>query len=288
MLSSIQKTTIRPAHEEDRQPLANLIHFEAHVHRHLDWRPPLNWLGYHPYLTIERNGKFLAALACPPDPPNVAWIRLFAVSSGIGVPNAWNQLWAAAREQLLADNPGQLKAAAIPLQGWFRSLLEKSDFSLTHRVVVLSWMRGEEPPEEKHNGFIIRPMNYDDLSSVESVDAASFSLVWQNSRPCLEMAFNQAAVATVVEGTDGLVGYQISTSGPMGGHLARLAVHPDHQGKGIGYSLLRDLLVQFKRRGILSVTVNTQHDNRASMALYEKVGFRRTGEEYPVYQCDLR
>jgi len=288
MLSSIQKTTIRTATEADRQPLANLIHFETHVHRHLDWRPPLDWLGYHPYLTIERNGKFLAALACPPDPPNVAWIRLFAVSSWIGVPKAWEQLWEAAREQLLADNPGPLKAAAIPLQGWFRSLLEKSDFTLTHRVVVLSWMRGGEPPEIELPGYIIRPMNYDDLSAVEGVDAASFSLVWQNSRPCLEMAFNQAAIATVVEGPDGLVGYQISTSGPMGGHLARLAVHPAYQGKGIGYSLLRDLLIQFKRRGIQSVTVNTQHDNQASMALYEKVGFRRTGEEYPVYQYDLR
>jgi ribosomal protein S18 acetylase RimI-like enzyme len=288
MLSSIQKTTIRPATEEDRQQLANLIHFEAHVHRHLDWRPPLDWVGYHPYLTIERNGKFLAALACPPDPPNVAWVRLFAVSSGLSVGKAWEQLWGAARESLLDTHPHELIAAAIPLQGWFRTLLEKSDFTLTHRVVVLAWRRGETPPAVKTGGFVIRPMNFDDLNAVEAVDASSFSLVWQNSRPCLEMAYQQAAIATVAEGPDGLVGYQISTAGPMGGHLARLAVQPEYQGQGIGSSLLRDLLVQFNRRGVQSVTVNTQHDNQASMALYEKVGFRRTGEDYPVYQSDLR
>lgn len=288
MLSSIQKTTIRAATEEDRRHLANLIHFEANVHRHLDWRPPLDWLGYQPYLTIERNGKFLAALACPPDPPGVAWIRLFAVSSGLSVGKAWDQLWSAAREELLDTYQGELLAAAIPLQGWFRSLLEKSDFSLMHRVVVLAWQRNEDIPEERPSEFHVRPMNFDDLSAVEAVDAASFSMVWQNSRPCLEMAYQQAAIASVVEGPSGLVGYQISTAGPMGGHLARLAVHPDYQGRGIGYALLRDLLLQFRRRGVQTVTVNTQHDNKASMALYEKVGFRRTGEEYPVYQYELR
>jgi ribosomal protein S18 acetylase RimI-like enzyme len=48
--------------------------------------------------------------------------------------------------------------------------------------------------------------------------------------------------------------------------------------------LLRDLLVQFKRRGALRITVNTQEDNLASIALYERAGFTKTGESFPVYQ----
>ena len=84
-----------------------------------------------------------------------------------------------------------------------------------------------------------------------------------------------------------MAGYQISTSTPMGGHLARLAVLPENQDHGIGKALLVDLLSQFARRGIVKVTVNTQADNLSSLNLYHKLGFHLTGEEYPVYQLNL-
>jgi RimJ/RimL family protein N-acetyltransferase len=34
---------------------------------------------------------------------------------------------------------------------------------------------------------------------------------------------------------------------------------------------------------LLRITVNTQSNNTASLALYEKIGFHRAGEQYPVY-----
>jgi ribosomal protein S18 acetylase RimI-like enzyme len=103
----------------------------------------------------------------------------------------------------------------------------------------------------------------------------------------LEIAFHQAAVATVAEYEGRLVGYQISTGTPIGGHLARLAVLPNVQGKGIGYALLYNLLSQFAQRGSRTITVNTQRDNLASLSLYHKAGFQLTGEEYPIYQLEL-
>lgn len=284
MITSVQQITVRSATEEDRQGLANLLHFETHVHRHLDWRPPLDWIGHEPYLIAEREGRLLAALACPPDPPNVAWIRLFAVSSAVPAGKAWEELWSIAYAQLSATEKTP-KIAAIPLQSWFRKVLEANDFIRTHKVIVLAWKHGEVPPERDSSLITIRPMNFDDLSAVEEIDSAAFGSVWQNSQSCLEIAFRQASIATVADGPQGLAGYQISTATSMGGHLARLAVHPDSQGMGIGYNLVRDMLSQFKRRGALSVTVNTQQDNLASLTVYERAGFRRTGEEYPVYQC---
>jgi ribosomal protein S18 acetylase RimI-like enzyme len=73
----------------------------------------------------------------------------------------------------------------------------------------------------------------------------------------------------------------------MGGHLARLAVLPDFQGMGIGSALVQDLLWYFRRRGAQRVTVNTQKDNLASLAVYRKAGFFLTGEEYPVFQYNI-
>jgi ribosomal-protein-alanine N-acetyltransferase len=103
----------------------------------------------------------------------------------------------------------------------------------------------------------------------------------------LETAFQQATIATVAEDEDGIIGYQISTAGSSGGHLARLAVHPKVQGRGIGYALARDMLSQFYRRGALKVSVNTQIENEASLALYQKVGFRQTGEVYSLFETYL-
>ena len=277
-----EQVAIRFAQDKDRQQLASLIHFSPWVHRHLDWRPPLDWIGYQPYLLAESAGQVLAALTCPPDPPDVAWIRLFAASSEITVADAWDILWPAAHEYLWG-----VTVAAIPLQGWFSQQLLAAQFDHTHDVAMLVWENQMLPPESQVPGCIIRLMNFDDLSRIKKLDALAFNPIWQQSTDMLETAFKQAAIATVAEIPDGIIGYQISTAGSGGGHLARLAVHPQVRGQGVGYALARDMLVQFQRRGALRVTVNTQIENDASLALYQKAGFHLTGEVYPVYEAHL-
>ncbi len=277
--------TVRSATNHDRQQLANVIHFEARVHRHLDWRAPLDWIGHEPFLLagIERN--IIAALACPPDPVEVAWIRLFAVAGSNSPWDAWQALWPVAHD-MLARQAG-ISIAAIPLQQWFQALLEKSSFYQSHNVVLLSWQRGSPIPVRRTSPVRIRQMTFDDLHLVAQIDAAAFGHIWRNSYDSVVLSFRQAALATVAEDDEGVKGYQISTASPMGGHLARLAVLPENQGGGIGYALVRDTLDQFERRGALRVTVNTQEENLASLSLYAKLGFRLTGEKYPVYQYDF-
>jgi ribosomal protein S18 acetylase RimI-like enzyme len=281
------QTIIRPAVQEDRQKLANLIHFEIQVHRHLDWRTPLDWIGYPPYLVMEQRKSLMAALACPPDPPMVAWIRLFAVAHNLSLERTWTALWLDTLEQFASMHEVKW-AAALALWPWFAQVLEANGFEESNRVVLLSWEAGNKLPESHSSEVIVRPMNFDDIGGVHDVDAASFVPIWQNSRPSLELAYRQAAVATVAEYQGQMVGYQISTASPVGGHLARLAVVPGFQGHGIGAALVGDLLTQFKRRGARKVTVNTQKDNSSSLNLYQKIGFCLTGEEYPVYLLNLK
>ncbi len=276
---------IRPAAENDRKQLASLIHFETFVHRHLDWRAPLDWVGFSPCLVAEQNGSLVATLISPPDPPGIAWIRLFAVSTNFDTKEAWKRLWPEARARMAGDR--DMTIAAIPLQYWFRELLDMSGFQQINQVVMLLWERANSIPENSAQQIGLRPMNYDDLRIVGELDEVAFGELWRNSLDSLELAFKQAAIATVAEEEGRLVGYQISTASPMGGHLARLAVAPTHQGKGIGYSLVRDTLYQFTRRGAVRVTVNTQLDNVGSLALYKKAGFKDTKEKYPVYWFKL-
>lgn len=286
MFTRKKQLRVYSATNEERQAIANLIHFGAYVHRHLDWRPPLDWLGRRPFLVSQHDREVVGVLVCPPDPPDIAWIRLFAVAHGVSAEQVWRELWDQALPQL-REFSGSLSVAAIPLHRWFNKILENSGFLCDHRVVVLSWEPRQRPAALFPQALTIRPMTQADIPEVEKVDASAFGGVWQNSQSCLEIAFRQSALASVAEIHKRVVGYQISTATQMGGHLARLAVLPEHQRSGIGYALVDDLLSQFEKRGARNVTVNTQHDNQVSLSLYQKAGFRLTGEEYPVYEYNL-
>ena len=274
----------RTANPSDRTQIANLMYFEPHVHRHLDWRAPLDWLGASEYWVLEQSGIITAALACPPDPEGVAWLRLFAHSSLVPLVEAWTILWETARTALQGRD---LVVAAITVSDWFESLLVDNGFTGQQQIVVLEQnsFRFQQPliPSD----IQIRPMSEADLPAVVLVDDAGFERLWKNSLNTLRFGFLQAGFATVAQINDEVVGYQISTRNSFGAHLARLAVAPQQQRHGIGYYLVQDLLNKTRLAGLQRLTVNTQSDNRASLALYKKIGFVLTGERYTVFTYRL-
>lgn len=274
------RSAIRQALPADQSRIANLMYFENRVHRHLDWRTPLDWLGSPEYWVLEEYGHLSAALACPPDPQPVAWLRLFAVSSSVSLPHAWRALWGVAQESMHGRG---LTAAAIVMHNWLEELLRDSGFSEYQKVVLLSQegvpFAWQSNPHQLH----IRPMTRADLPDVAALDAASFAPLWQNSQASLQYAHSLAELSTVGVLDGEIVAYQMSTRNPFGAHLARLAVHPRCQGQRFGYLMVQDLLQKMQAQGLTRLTVNTQNDNTASLSLYEKIGFKRTGEQYCVF-----
>lgn len=277
-------TFVRPADLSDQQQLSNLIFFENRLHRHLDWRSPLEWLGAPFYWALDDSGQIMAALACPPEREGIAWVRLFVYSGRWSAENAWAMLWQTAREEIA--RAGGAKVAAIAIQPWFQNLLGASGFENRQQIVLLEW-RYQPTAARETAGIRIRKMTEADLPDVEKTDAASFDPLWQNPLETLRRAYAQALYATVAESENGIIGYQISTGGGQRAHLARLAVHPAVQGKGAGRALLKDLFVSLTYMGILRLSVNTQSDNQASLSLYQRMGFMRTGEQFPVYTFDI-
>ena len=272
---------VRPAVDSDQQKIADLILFEAHVHRHLDWRTPLEWIGCSPYLVLEEGGRLLGALACPPDPDSIAWIRLFVFTSHpAGLP-IWLPLWNAARDQLVES--GGATVAVIATQRWFDSILLESGFDLNGHITLLEWNYQSPVRAPLPSNINLRAMTVADLPQVVDVDSAAFEPLWRNSLPALDKAYSQSSHAFIIEDSSGLLGYQLSTGSPLGAHLARLAVRPEVQGQGLGAALVGDLIDRILNGGGSRVTVNTQANNAASLALYHKLGFRRTGEQFPVY-----
>ena len=278
-------TLVRPAHVNDHQQLSNLIFFETRLHRHLDWRTPLEWLGAPFYWALEEGRQITAALACPTEVMGIAWVRLFVYAGRWSAENAWNILWDTAQHEIA--RAGGAKVAAIAIQPWFQTVLAASGFKNRQNIVMLEW---QYQPWASHEaeGIRIRKMEEADLPEVERADAAAFPPLWQNPLETLRRGYAQALSATVAENEHGMiVGYQISTGGRLRAHLARLAVHPSVQGRGVGRALLGDLFTRLYQFGIPKLSVNTQSDNETSLSRYKKMGFLRTGEQNPVYTFDI-
>ncbi len=276
---------VRPATFEDRQRISNLIFFESHVHRHLEWHEPLEWLGSPNFWVLEENGCLLAALACPLDSHGAGWIRFFAHSRQIEMKEAWSALWRTAQDAMIQQ--GGATVAVIARQTWINELLTSNGFRHRQDIVMLEWhprFLSSNLPQSRAD---IRPMKIGDLPQVAALDAAAFPPLWRNSLAALSKALTQAQFATVIEDTHGLAAYQISTGNPFGSHLARLAVRPDAQGQGLGTALVQDVIRRLNWGSSARLTVNTQSDNAASLALYRKLGFLHTGEKYPILCFDI-
>jgi ribosomal protein S18 acetylase RimI-like enzyme len=275
---------VRPANLDDHQKLSNLIFFESRLHRHLDWRSPLEWLGASFYWALDDGRQITAALACPVEVPGIAWLRLFVHSGGWSAENAWSLLWQTAQAEI--GQAGGARVAVIAMQPWLQQILNASGFKNIQQIVMLEWQY-QPWAGGAAQGVRIRKMTESDLAAVTQTDAASFDPLWQNSLETLRRAFAQALIATVAENDSGIIGYQLSTGGGQRAHLARLAVHATMQGRGIGRALLGDLFARLVNDGIYRLSVNTQSDNAVSLSLYQKMGFLRTGEQYPVYIFDV-
>ncbi|MEN8240844.1 MAG: GNAT family N-acetyltransferase [Chloroflexota bacterium] len=277
------KIQIRPVKPGDKNQLAHLIHFGTYVHRHLDWKPPLEWIGEEPFFVAESSNRVVSALACPPTPPEVAWVRMFVCSTRVSYNYAWDALW----PQTIASLQGsQTKTvAAIPLQKWFRELLTEQGFHHNHNVVAMAW---DSTPEKIASLPLalpvqLRRMTKRDIPAVSAIDAQSFTPLWRNGHDSIDLAFKQSINASVVEESGEIIGYQITTHTPYGAHLGRLAVSPGQQNKGIGYALLRKLVSELSAQNIQRLSVNTQNNNVKSIGLYKKAGFIETNEAYPVF-----
>lgn len=276
--------SIRPASLNDRSKLASFLNSQLHIHRHLDWKSPLDWLDDQPFLIAEKEGEIQGLYASPPDPPQISWIRLYGYASQ----NPSKELWQRFNRQaisVLSQDKTSFHLLALALEDWFEELLVLEKFENHQEIVVLEWNNRLPPSIALPDGINIRKMTKDDLLAVTELDFLAFDPLWRNSIESINLAFQQSASAMVAVTEDThIIGYQISTALPFYGHLARLAVAPNYQKQAVGYNLVFAMLSEFKQLGIWQVTVNTQNINRASLALYDKIGFRKTGEVFRVYE----
>lgn len=134
-----------------------------------------------------------------------------------------------------------------------------------------------------------------DRADVLAIDQRAFSRFWHLDEVGLDEAlmatpstrFRVAAPGSTNARSLQIKGYIVSGRAGRRGFLQRLAVEPADRGRGVGTALVLDALHWMRRRGVDRAVVNTQESNRAALALYESVGFRRQRDGLAVLQTRL-
>ena len=84
---------IREAENADIPAITEFFKRNLIIHRHLDWRKPIEWVGQSPFLMLEKDDHLQALLVCPPDPKNVYWIRILASLFTIPIEESYKTLF---------------------------------------------------------------------------------------------------------------------------------------------------------------------------------------------------
>ncbi|CAO1627841.1 unnamed protein product [Parajaminaea phylloscopi] len=69
----------------------------------------------------------------------------------------------------------------------------------------------------------------------------------------------------------------------MRGYIAMLSVHPDSRGRGVASQLVKLAIASMIPMGAGEVVLETEIDNKASLALYERLGFMREKRLHSFY-----
>jgi ribosomal protein S18 acetylase RimI-like enzyme len=122
------------------------------------------------------------------------------------------------------------------------------------------------------------------IDLITSIDQASFPWLWRNNRSEFDVYLETPGVEVwLVEADDEPVAYFGVTLFPDWGHLDRIAVVPEQQGRGFGLGTLGLGVDTMRKRGARRIGLSTQRSNRRSQRLYERFGFQRT----PAYDYRL-
>lgn len=118
---------------------------------------------------------------------------------------------------------------------------------------------------------MIRLMQESDLESVVAIERLVQTHPWSKQQFQESLASYQC---TVYEQASQVVGFCILQPVLDEANLLLMAIHPDQQGKGLGYTLL-DSSIQQLNNNPIQIFLEVRESNAAAIRLYEKTGFHQ-------------
>jgi RimJ/RimL family protein N-acetyltransferase len=169
-----------------------------------------------------------------------------------------------------------------------RVFYEVAGYDLVEEIIIyeLSSMRFTTPPPITLRFERVSIADHDRLLETMAVDHAAFPWLWRNSLEEFEN-YGESLGVEIYLGRDEQgqpVAYIGITRFRDWGHLDRIAVSPEYQGKGYGLQALDWAVLLLGQSGARRVGLSTQARNTRSRQLYERYGFRRVpSQDYSLY-----
>ncbi len=105
-----------------------------------------------------------------------------------------------------------------------------------------------------------------------------------------EIVNDKNAVCIVAEDGNRIVGmatlYVLQKFGKKTAHVEDVVVHSDYRGRGMGESIMKELIQAARERGVRTLNLTSRPERVAGNRLYQKLGFEP--KETNVYRLKLK
>jgi [ribosomal protein S18]-alanine N-acetyltransferase len=122
----------------------------------------------------------------------------------------------------------------------------------------------------------IRTLDLSDLDAIEQIEQQAYPTPWSRSMFASELAKPTSICLGAFEGRD-LVGYIINSRYVDAWHVMNVAVHPEHQRRGVATALLEKLFERTRGDERRGYTLEVRVSNEGAIRLYEQLGFDSRG-----------
>jgi ribosomal protein S18 acetylase RimI-like enzyme len=156
---------------------------------------------------------------------------------------------------------------------------ERAGLEMLEEVITYELGSARDPWSGSGHIRLVRVQANDDaaVDLVTRIDQVSFPWLWRNNRAEFDVYLQTPGVEVwLVEADNEPVAYFGVTLFPDWGHLDRIAVVPEQQGRRFGLETLGLAVDTMRKRGARRAGLSTQRSNRRSQRLYERFGFQQT------------
>lgn len=132
--------------------------------------------------------------------------------------------------------------------------------------------------------YIVLDMNMSHIDDVVVIENLSFKTPWTRNAFAAELTRNKCAKYKVL-----MIDKRVVAYGGMWilldeAHITNIAVHPEYRGMGLGNAIVEQLLIEAKKNGISSMTLEVRISNISAINLYKKYGFIEEAIRKNYYQ----
>lgn len=132
--------------------------------------------------------------------------------------------------------------------------------------------------------LIYREMKETDVEAIATLEKNIFPDAW-SARSIRETFMQTQAMIMVAEEADVIIGYSIIYYVMDESEIARIAVEESKRHMGVAKSLLDEMILRLKEKGIQKILLDVRESNVPARRFYEKYGFSQDGIRKNYYEA---